>query len=779
MRLYKVRKLLTIQNVYQKRDGGRLKQIILSGIVALLSICAVNAQSYRVWEKSKANSNYPAYMGVGNTERGFAYGMINGNPRVLMVGRASGNNIFILNAATGDSVGKLDMTGISGGTIVINDAEVSSDGVIFAANLSTGSASDKNFKVYKWTSETAAPTLVVNLVTKITTFRLGDKITVTGSTSDNTVTIWAATAANDTLVKLTTTDNAASFTPTYIPLTALNAAAWVSGNSPSVAPIKDGSTGFYIKSAGKPLIKFSSTGASVDTIPTTVVSSGGTAARYFENNNKKYVVVYNTSTGGENMTLVDVTTSSAAATAVFKTPSMGTISNANGTGDIDVRNNLDGSYTLFVFGTNNGISAYMPISSYSIKNAKAQTKTTNVPDLLGTPVAITGHITSPDFSASSTGNSYFMSDGTTGIALQTTKKLSVALSIGDTITVKGRIAQYRGLTQIVPLDSIVAATGSVSVPKSGQAPAPTVVTLSDLKSEKYEGSLVTVKSLVRRSTTAAWPAVSETTRLTVGTLSDSTTLAIYGDMNIGGNAEPAWDQNVTGIAAQFSESDTAVYNGYELRPRSISDFSATPAGSLSISIVPEGYYNSAANSLNAIDTAWVYLASMNAPYNTIDSAAATIDSLSFTGTVSFSAAASAYYYIYVKFRSCLETWSAQGVAYTKGESQTYRFDTAQTQAYGNSLKQIGSKWCLFTGDADHSGFVDNNDLLLVDNDAFNFTAGKSITDIDGSRYVDNNDLLLVDNNAYNFVTLHKPGFISLRPQVRTNTGLKRVTGSVQ
>ncbi len=42
-----------------------------------------------------------------------------------------GKQIFIFNAPTGDSVGMLDTTGISGGTYPVNDVEVSTDGIIF------------------------------------------------------------------------------------------------------------------------------------------------------------------------------------------------------------------------------------------------------------------------------------------------------------------------------------------------------------------------------------------------------------------------------------------------------------------------------------------------------------------------------------------------------------------------------------------------------------------------------------------------------------------------
>ncbi len=317
----------------------------------------------KVWEKSSSAANFPSFLGTGNTERGFAFGTIGGNDRVILVDRKVSNFVYVLNAATGDSVGRLDTTGflaISGGTLRINDAEVSSDGVIFACNLATGAGSDTVFRVYKWTNESATPQLVVSYNAKI---RMGDKFTVTGSTADNSVVIWAVGAASKSVVKFTTVDNGATFTPTVITL--------VGGSTLAATPVAyPNTTGseFYIKSNSVNIMRYLANGNVVDSVSSGVVGSGANALRYFELAGKKYLAVYVFGTGNENASILDVTNGLATATLIGKTPTLGSVANANGTGDVAFKTNLDNTITLYVLGTNNGIGSYKvnPLNSGTV-----------------------------------------------------------------------------------------------------------------------------------------------------------------------------------------------------------------------------------------------------------------------------------------------------------------------------------------------------------------------------------------------------------------------------
>src|SRR2546421_7589984 len=72
-----------------------------------------------------------AFLGTANNERGLAFG----NGHVYLVSRSGGTNVRILDQTTGADLGGLNVTGVTGGTFVVNDAAVGSDGAIYVANL--------------------------------------------------------------------------------------------------------------------------------------------------------------------------------------------------------------------------------------------------------------------------------------------------------------------------------------------------------------------------------------------------------------------------------------------------------------------------------------------------------------------------------------------------------------------------------------------------------------------------------------------------------------------
>ncbi|MEM4261088.1 MAG: DUF4623 domain-containing protein, partial [Candidatus Woesearchaeota archaeon] len=302
-----------------------------------------------IMERSGVNKNYPSYLGTANTDRGFAYGFSNNQEKLYVVARKVGTNVFILNAATGDSIGKLNNTGITGGTLPLNDVEVSQDGVIFACNL-TVNASTSSFKVYKWNNDNAEPKVVVEYTGLA--LRFGDKFTVTGNTSDNTVTIWAVAAGNKKVVKFTTTNKGETFTASEINLTGLAV-----GNSPAIYPDLTANE-IYINSNGQPLKRYAMNGTLKDSVPTTIIGTGSNSLRVFYYNNRKFIATYVYGSGNENIRVVEVTDGLINAKLVGVTPSMYSVSNANGVGDIDFKKNSDGTYNLYVLGTNNGIAAY-------------------------------------------------------------------------------------------------------------------------------------------------------------------------------------------------------------------------------------------------------------------------------------------------------------------------------------------------------------------------------------------------------------------------------------
>ncbi|MCX8105706.1 MAG: T9SS type A sorting domain-containing protein [Ignavibacterium album] len=322
-------------------------------LFAFLIILDCYSQVTTLWEKSAATSSLPGWFSsTGSTERGLGYGLVGGNHRIYIASRNGGNFIFIYNALTGDSVGSLSTNGISGGTYLINDIGVSNDGLIFVCNLTTN-ASTSPFKIYKYTTELDSPVVAIEY-TSVAAARLGDKITVTGSASDNSLTIWAASANTQELYKFTTTDNGNTFTANIIPLAGLTGATF---GSASVGPITGN---FYWNAGGFNPKKYNADGSLVGTIPGSVVTTGSNAIRFITNIiGDEYIATFAFGSGNENARIVKVPGGDPTlATLVGTTTTLGTNSNSNGTGDVEVRKVSKYIYQIFVLSTNNGFGAY-------------------------------------------------------------------------------------------------------------------------------------------------------------------------------------------------------------------------------------------------------------------------------------------------------------------------------------------------------------------------------------------------------------------------------------
>lgn len=179
-----------------------------------------------------------------------------------------------------------------------------------------------------------------------------------------------------------------------------------------------------------------------------------------------------------------------------------------------------------------------------------------------------------------------------------------------------------------------------------------------------------------------------------------------------------------------------------------------------ISAVPEGFYNSSTNRLNAKDTVRAFLRSASSPYSIIDSSKALIDSVSFTGNFKFNIAPAGTYYVVIKHRNSIETWSRlSGETYNPMNLGSYNFSDSLSKAYGSNMKQVDFSpvnFAAYSGDVDQDGSVDASDVSSIDNDANNSVTGYVNTDLSGDKFVDAIDVSIVDNNSSNTVSAITP-----------------------
>ena len=170
----------------------------------------------------------------------------------------------------------------------------------------------------------------------------------------------------------------------------------------------------------------------------------------------------------------------------------------------------------------------------------------------------------------------------------------------------------------------------------------------------------------------------------------------------------------------------------------------------------EGFYNG--TTMNP-DTVTIELRQWNFPYSKVDEAKIFLNSSGQGTGKFFNAVNGTPYYLVLKHRNALETWSAAVQTFTNSVL-TYDFTNASSKAYGNNLKLINGKWCIYSGDVNQDGIVDAQDLNLVFIDNINGIAGYNPTDVNGNLFTEIEDLSLVFiNNVLGAASVRPPGVI--------------------
>ncbi|MCL6493673.1 MAG: hypothetical protein K6T54_02715 [Ignavibacterium sp.] len=338
---------------YNSSGGG-----FWDGINNVSGVLVVKQPLIPLWQRAVSSSNLPSWFGA-DTERGLAYGKTLDateavNDRVFVVSRNTGTFVRILDANTGNDVGTLNTTGISGGTFALNDIAVTLDGKIIGCNLTTN-ASTSAFKFYIWNNESSAPDTLFSYLGDAV--RLGDKFTVVGDYSAGTAEIWAASSTTGQHKVYKWTMSGGVFNPA--PQVISCSDALTSGiSSASVCPLPNGD--FYWNANGQNARKYQANGTLIGIIPGTVVATGSNAIRYLGTvGNDEYIVTFAYGSGNNNARVLRIPNGDPTAAVLYGvTPTLGSAANVNGAGDVDFKYNNDLTVDIFVLATNNGVGAY-------------------------------------------------------------------------------------------------------------------------------------------------------------------------------------------------------------------------------------------------------------------------------------------------------------------------------------------------------------------------------------------------------------------------------------
>ena len=143
---------------------------------------------------------------------------------------------------------------------------------------------------------------------------------------------------------------------------------------------------------------------------------------------------------------------------------------------------------------------------------------------------------------------------------------TVAVSPGDIVEVRGRINQFRGLTQLAdPTIVVTGNTGTATI---------TSVTIADLltRAEELESRLVRIEDVDFDAPQENWSAsgAGRGNNYTITDGTGTTTLRVWSGVGMDGSAAPQAGFHLTGVLAQRGALD----DGYQIWPRGLGDIEA-------------------------------------------------------------------------------------------------------------------------------------------------------------------------------------------------------------
>ena len=172
-------------------------------------------------------------------------------------------------------------------------------------------------------------------------------------------------------------------------------------------------------------------------------------------------------------------------------------------------------------------------------------------------------------------------------------------------------------------------------------------------------------------------------------------------------------------------------------------------------MTPALYNQGMGNSTSSSDWVNIELKDSNPPFATVASSASLLGTDGWTES-QLNANLSGNYYVVIKHRHSLETWSANPISLDSQSS--YDFTTGATQAYGQNMISLNNgAFAIYSGDINQDGFIDSFDFPSLDTDIFNGVSSIYVnTDLNGDGFVDSFDFPILDINSYNGMSTVTP-----------------------
>ncbi|MBK8552436.1 MAG: hypothetical protein IPL53_15745 [Ignavibacteria bacterium] len=156
------------------------------------------------------------------------------------------------------------------------------------------------------------------------------------------------------------------------------------------------------------------------------------------------------------------------------------------------------------------------------------------------------------------------------------------------------------------------------------------------------------------------------------------------------------------------------------------------------------------------DTISVLLRDTRAPYDILETKKILIDTSGAGSSVFTIPVEHHRYYLVIKHRNSIETWSKANGELFSSNLLNYDFSTDQSKAFGGNMLSRNGRAYIYTGDVNQDNVVDGDDNIEVYNKSNNFLTGYVPEDVNEDRVVDLDDLIFTYNNVLNFVIINKP-----------------------
>jgi beta-lactamase superfamily II metal-dependent hydrolase len=194
-----------------------------------------------------------------------------------------------------------------------------------------------------------------------------------------------------------------------------------------------------------------------------------------------------------------------------------------------------------------------------------------VPQFLGFPARIAGTVTVGSGTFSSSNGDLYVQDATAGINLFRLRSSNLQVTVGDVVSVVGRLSLFNGVTMLditnpLPNVPFTSPFGITRMTVSGDV-APVVRTLAQID-ESVEGWLVRINDV--RVVDGSIPSSSSNANLLITDGTAEVTLRILRETGIPGMATPPGRFSIVGVVSQFDRF-RPFNEGYQILPRNRGD----------------------------------------------------------------------------------------------------------------------------------------------------------------------------------------------------------------